>query len=129
MAEIDEGIPVEVSAPDEWKTGKRFGPTFGEELSAAGVSGIGWGDDGVISGVSVLSDAQRKTLDAIVAAHNSAATINSVEQLRKAFDAELTRKGSPFRAFIETYLEDRKAADASFSKAAFIARCRNKIDA
>lgn len=49
----------------------RLGPTFAEELWAAGLGGLpfSWGDDGVISGREHLSMEQNAALDAVVAAH------------------------------------------------------------
>lgn len=49
-----------------------FGPTFSDELAAAGLLGlpIVWGSDGVISGRDALTPAQNTALDAVLAAHD-----------------------------------------------------------
>lgn len=51
---------------------KQLGPTFGDELIAAGLAGlpIAWGTDGAFTGRERLTDAQRATLDAVIAAHD-----------------------------------------------------------
>ncbi len=50
---------------------KPIGPTFGDELAAAGLSGLpfAWGDEGVISGRERLTPEQNAALDAVLAAH------------------------------------------------------------
>lgn len=49
-----------------------FGPTFGDELAAAGLGGlpIGWTASGSVSGREYLTDDQNTALDAVIAAHD-----------------------------------------------------------
>ena len=51
---------------------KRIGPTFGDEILAAGLHGLpfAWGEDGDFCGRENLSPAENATLDAVIAAHN-----------------------------------------------------------
>jgi hypothetical protein len=54
---------------------KQLGPTFGDEVSAAGLAGapFGWGPtDDDITGRQNLTSAQNTTLDGVVAAHDPA---------------------------------------------------------
>lgn len=50
-----------------------IGPTFGDEVLAAGLGGLpfSWGGDGKIEGRENLSPAQNAALDAVIAAHDS----------------------------------------------------------
>jgi len=50
----------------------KLGPTFGDELWAAGVGGLpfSWGDDGEFFGRENLTAEQNKKIDAVVAAHD-----------------------------------------------------------
>ena len=52
-----------------------FGPSFGEEVIAAGLGGLSfsWGADGVIEGRGNLSPQQNATLDEVIANHDPAA--------------------------------------------------------
>src|SRR4051794_3167066 len=49
-----------------------IGPTFGDEIIAAGLGGlpIGWAPDGRITGREKLTAAQNSKLDAVIAAHD-----------------------------------------------------------
>lgn len=49
-----------------------IGPTFSDELAAAGLVGLPfvWGDDGSFSGRENLTPAQNAALDAVIAAHD-----------------------------------------------------------
>jgi hypothetical protein len=51
---------------------KTFGPSFVEELVAAGIAGLpfSWGADGSLFGTEALADDQRARLDAVIAAHD-----------------------------------------------------------
>jgi hypothetical protein len=53
-----------------------FGPTFGDEVIAAGLGGLpfAWGTDGDITGRENLSAEQNATLDDVVAAHDPSKT-------------------------------------------------------
>lgn len=53
---------------------KRLGPTFGEEIHAAGLNGLpfSWGDDGDIQGRERLTPEQNAVLDKVVAQHDPA---------------------------------------------------------
>ena len=49
-----------------------IGPIFGDELIAAGLGGLPlvWSEDGAIAGRDLLTEAQNKSLDALLANHN-----------------------------------------------------------
>lgn len=49
----------------------KFGPTFYDELQAAGVVGLpfSWGDDGVWYSPAITA-AQRRTIEQVIAAHD-----------------------------------------------------------
>lgn len=51
---------------------KAIGPTFGQEITAAGLAGapFAWGEDGDIHGRENLTGEQNATLDAVIAAHD-----------------------------------------------------------
>lgn len=51
---------------------KGFGPTFGDEVHAAGLNGLPfvWCEDGQLSGRELLTPEQNAKLDAIVAGHD-----------------------------------------------------------
>ena len=51
-----------------------FGPSFGEEVIAAGLGGLNfsWGSDGDIQGRDKLSSEQNATLDEVIANHDPA---------------------------------------------------------
>jgi len=53
---------------------KRIGPTFANEIDAAGLSGLpfAWGENGSISGRENLTPEQNAALDAVIAAHDPA---------------------------------------------------------
>ena len=60
---------------------KQLGPTFGNEVVAAGLGGLpfSWGDtDDSIAGRENLSAADNTTLDGVVAAHNPAKKLPSI---------------------------------------------------
>lgn len=54
-----------------------FGETFGDEIRAAGLGGLPfiWDSGGFIGGRENLTAAENATLDAVIAAHDPAATI------------------------------------------------------
>lgn len=51
---------------------KKLGPSFGDEVIAAGLGGLpfSWGDDGDIQGRENLTLQQNAVLDALVEAHD-----------------------------------------------------------
>jgi hypothetical protein len=58
---------------DTWKINiMPFGPTFGDEIIAAGLGGLplGWNADGVLTGRDLLTPDQNTTLDGVIAAHD-----------------------------------------------------------
>lgn len=57
---------------------KQLGPTFGDEVIAAGLGGLpfAWGDtDETITGRENLTAAQNSTLDGVIAAHDPTKTV------------------------------------------------------
>lgn len=79
-----------------------IGPTFGDELVAAGLGGlpIGWSESGgIISGLEALPEAQQTAVLAVLAAHDAArrpvGTVSKVAIIRRLqaagkFNAALT---------------------------------------
>ena len=72
-----------------------FGPTFGQEVIAAGLGGLPftWGDDGDISGRENLTQQQNAALNAVIAAHQpvNLAAIKAELKAKVAADAEACR--------------------------------------
>jgi hypothetical protein len=50
----------------------KIGPTFGQELNDAGLGGLpfAWTTEGEFTGTESLDDAQKQTLNEVVAAHD-----------------------------------------------------------
>ncbi|MBV6650532.1 hypothetical protein [Hoeflea sp. EC-HK425] len=102
-----------------------FGPTFGDELAAAGLNGlpISWGDDGTVFGREHLSQEQVNTLNLVIAAHDPNAETASMYPLNRfQFEGMLLAMGVTF-AQIETAIE--ATAMTAMEKAFAISRVRN----
>lgn len=90
---------------------KQLGPTFGDELITAGLSGlpITWGDtDDSITGRENLSAADNTTLDGVVSAHDPAAKRKNI-MLTSDFIARWTNA-----EYLK--LEQKRAADIAAAK-------------
>jgi hypothetical protein len=57
----------------------RIGPTFGDEVIAAGLGGLpfSWGDDGDIQGIENLTAGQLRKLEGLLKAHDPDAVASS----------------------------------------------------
>jgi hypothetical protein len=70
----------------------RFGPTFGDEVIAAGLGGLpfSWCDDGTINGRDALTEEQNAELDAVVAAHDPTKQVRTTTVLSQDLMAQFT---------------------------------------
>ncbi len=104
-----------------------FGPTFADELDAAGLAGIpiSWGDSGEIFGRDRLTADQAAALDAVVAAHDPALNTPAMFPLNRfQFEGMLMAMGVTF-AQIEAAIEATAMTD--MEKAFAISRLRNAV--
>ena len=71
-----------------------FGPTFGDEVVAAGLGGLpfSWGDDGKVEGQEKLTKEQQVVLNQTIAKHNPKKTVppSTTEQKLKYLGLSVT---------------------------------------
>lgn len=86
-----------------------FGPTFGEEVIAAGLGGLpfAWSPFGKITGRERLTAAQNATLDAVIAAHDPTKQLIvylPLNLVRDRAEAEIVNGGSAWDKLIDWVL-------------------------
>ena len=68
----------------------RIGPTFGSELTAAGVAdGVAWSEDGEVWFNDDVTQAQREAVQAVLAAHDPSKPFIEVPQSVTRYQAEV----------------------------------------